>query len=238
MSGQIVKVILFYSKKSERSLEMKDIIDETGIDIDCVSVDSSEIRERVLSDTKYGIREVPSVLVLFSTGRHKVYTRRGLETWFGQLVANIKAEQERELREAKEAEAAAQRLAAELAVPVIAEKGIAMKQPVYQRRMAAPGRRTGPTARASSESDPDTIIQYGGSDGDLIDYGGDMMINNVDGDVDDSNDNNTSIQSGMSVGSVPHSVKKSGPTPSELAKKMMEMRDNIEEEVDANKPFM
>lgn len=85
----VVKAILFYSKYDKKSYKMKKTIDNIGIDIDTVCADNLEIRERLLDDTQYCIDQVPSVLLLYSSGQHKVYKKKGLDEWFQQLLQNI-----------------------------------------------------------------------------------------------------------------------------------------------------
>lgn len=217
MSGQIVKVVLFYSKKSDRSIDMKTIVDETGIDIDCVSVDSSEVRSRILEDTKYAIRIIPSILVLYSNERHKVYTKQSLDTWFNQLIENIKIEQAEENYRRQQAE-----IMAAQAVSFTPEKGIHEKTPFYQRRMAAPGKRA-PEVDVSSQQKLEVDADNGF---------GDISTS----DVTELSTSPSDSHSGM--GSTPHSIKTPGPKPADLAKKMMEMRESLGEAEEANKPFL
>ena len=85
----VIKAILFYSRRNAKSYKMKQVIDSVGADIETVSVDSVEVRDRLMEDEKYGIDEVPAVLLLYSSGQHKTYTNHGLDEWFGQLLQNI-----------------------------------------------------------------------------------------------------------------------------------------------------
>jgi hypothetical protein len=68
---------------------MKSVADKVGADLDYVSVDAQEIRERLLDDEKYFITQVPAVLVLYSNGNHKTYIGTQLDKWFAQLLQNI-----------------------------------------------------------------------------------------------------------------------------------------------------
>jgi len=92
----VIKAILFYSKRHKKSLQMKKIINNIGIDIESISVDAIEIRNRLLDDEKFGINKVPSVLVLYSSGLHKKYTGSNLDQWFDQLLQNIKKYQQQQ----------------------------------------------------------------------------------------------------------------------------------------------
>lgn len=219
--GTVVRVILFYSRKSPKSMEMKELIDETGIDIDSVCVDPAEIRERILQDTKYSVREVPSVLVFFSTKRHKLYAKKPLDTWFSQLMANIKLQQAQDALLAQQIEAEETRRAAEYAIPSISlsERGISEKNAghKYQRRMAPPGQRISQQMPTSEFSEETTSISEG----------------------DDESGDNPDLLSGMSTGgSIPHSVKKDGPNATELAKQMMQLRETIQDTEDSQRPFI
>ncbi len=69
---------------------MKKVIDGVGVDVETVSVDAQQVRERLQEDERYGIDQVPAVLVLYSSGQHKIYTMTSLDQWFDQLLQNIK----------------------------------------------------------------------------------------------------------------------------------------------------
>ena len=90
----VVKAILFYSKRDKKSCKMKKVAGEIGADLEYVSVDASDVRERLLDDEKYAIEEVPAVLVLYSTGQHKTYIGTKLDNWFTQLLQNIQLYQQ------------------------------------------------------------------------------------------------------------------------------------------------
>ena len=85
----VIKAILFYSKRDKKSLQMKKIIQELNADIDTVSVDSQRIRDMLLDDDRYNITVVPSILILYSSGQHKVMVADEMNTWFSELVSNI-----------------------------------------------------------------------------------------------------------------------------------------------------
>jgi hypothetical protein len=97
----VIKAILFYSKHDGKSVRMKEIIEELQADVDVVSVDSPEVRERLLEDEKFGIDEVPAILLLYSTGQHRVYVSDNLHSWFEKLLENI-TEYNRELQSVPE----------------------------------------------------------------------------------------------------------------------------------------
>ncbi|KKL16206.1 hypothetical protein LCGC14_2497900 [marine sediment metagenome] len=86
----VIKAILFYSKHDQKSFRMKKVIDGVGADIETISVDVLEVRERLQEDEKFGIDQVPAVLVLYSSGQHKTYITNSLDQWFDQLLQNIK----------------------------------------------------------------------------------------------------------------------------------------------------
>lgn len=97
----IVKVILFYSKHSSTSLEMKNMVDKFTIDIVNVCVDSKRVKEKLLNDEKYNIVQIPSILAFYippqekNRKKHlsklpfKVFSGKELVTWFNQLLNNI-----------------------------------------------------------------------------------------------------------------------------------------------------
>lgn len=90
--SSVIRAIFFYSRRNSKSIDIKQIIEELNIDIEAISVDNSTTRELLLSDTKYFIDQVPALLVLYSTGQHRVYTNDKLDTWLEQLIENVRQE--------------------------------------------------------------------------------------------------------------------------------------------------
>ncbi len=90
----VIKAILFYSKRDNKSFRMKKVIDSVGADIEAISVDVLEIRERLQEDENFGIEQVPTILILYSSGQHKTLTTGGLDQWFEQLLQNMQQVQQ------------------------------------------------------------------------------------------------------------------------------------------------
>lgn len=90
----VIRAILFYSKYDKKSMQMRRTVEDTGVDLETISVDSSKIRKLLLQDEEFGITEVPTVLVLFDNGDFKTYIRKALDNWFGELLTNIQTYQQ------------------------------------------------------------------------------------------------------------------------------------------------
>lgn len=86
---EISTVVYFYSKRNIKSLKLYKLINQLNVEIQTVNVDSSDIRERLLSDAKYKIKVVPSLLTVYDTGEFVVYTGEDLDAWVKQLVDNV-----------------------------------------------------------------------------------------------------------------------------------------------------
>lgn len=68
---------------------MREAIQNFNIDVETVSVDSAEIKERLLNDDQYGIDRVPAILIVYTTGQYKLYIDSLLDEWFIQLLQNV-----------------------------------------------------------------------------------------------------------------------------------------------------
>lgn len=90
----VIRAILFYSKYDKKSMQMRRTVEDTGVDLETISVDSSKIRKLLLQDEEFGITEVPTVLVLLDNGDFKTYIRKALDNWFGELLTNIQTYQQ------------------------------------------------------------------------------------------------------------------------------------------------
>lgn len=191
----IINAILFYSKKERKSFTIKKLIDEYNIDVETICVDNSEIKNMLLEDDKYNIKQVPTVLIMYSSGEHMVYKNKKLDRWLEELIYNVEL-----YKKQKE----------ETQTPYISE------QP---------------------------------SD---INNGYTNIINN---EQEDMSDNYNGAQQAMLtehiVGAKPiniesepintptmKEVKKPGLSASEIARKMEEQREKIDDDLDKNKPLI
>lgn len=85
----IVKALLFYSKYDRKSCEYRALIDQIEIDVQCISVDNERIKTALLSDSKYSITRVPTLLLLYSNGAHRTYIGAQLDIWFEKVLAEL-----------------------------------------------------------------------------------------------------------------------------------------------------
>jgi len=89
--SEVEQAILFYSRRNSKSIKLKRIIDSLGvIDIKTISVDSKKVKESLLQDKNYKIKEVPSVLVIYNNEEFIVLTGNELDYWFNQLIDNVR----------------------------------------------------------------------------------------------------------------------------------------------------
>jgi hypothetical protein len=166
-------------------------------------------------DSKYFIREVPSLIVFYDNRRHKVYVKEALDRWLSQVFDNAR----------RLAHEEAMRIASiPTPIPEITGNDITQKITPMNRPMSAPGK---PKATIESslplQQQQDEISQ---------EY---SEIGTVTEDTDDYQN-----ISGMGGGSVPAIAKKATLTvsPSELAKQMMAQRDSWSEKEESSRPFM
>jgi hypothetical protein len=93
MSG-INKAILFYSKYSKKSMNIKKFIQSSNVDITLIGVDSPEIRNALKQDNKYKIREVPTIITIHNNGIIQLYDGKNLDLWISDLENNLNQEEE------------------------------------------------------------------------------------------------------------------------------------------------
>lgn len=222
----VIKAILFYSKRDKKSLKMKNLIQQLNADIDTVSVDSQRVRDSLLDDDHYGIKVVPSILVLFSSGQHKVYIAEELDVWFGQLVTNIQNYN-------------TQQLAPPEQTPLMDPDDFeTYSQPDDGVPKAL--RRSGHTEEIrSSLAGPgrprsDTGIDGSGMGGGGISSAQSAMISEH---IRDANPT-IPITSDPNIQPTRKEVKKDTISAAELAKQMAEQREQFEEKVEENRPFL
>lgn len=199
----VTKVILFYSRHDTKSFEMKKVVDSMNIDIDTVCVDSSQIKELLIEDDKYGIDRVPAALIFYSGGEYRTYTGRNLDQWFKQLIENV------------------QQYITQI-----------HKQEQPTEEQFTPIMDTTPIRRTNSEN---VHMRPLPSPGTPIDGARQAMITEHIKDAPpgiDIYEDDPNIQPGRKE------VKKEGMSAAEVAKKIAEQREQHDEVVDSNKPFM
>lgn len=209
----VTKAILFYSKHDGKSFKMKQLLDSAGADIDTISVDSSDVRERLLEDDKYGIDQVPAVLILYSSGEHKTYTNKSLDAWVEQLIQNIQQYYQQQS---------------------VSQQEVTALEPVDG--VSKPLRR-GPTVASNempSSLPPPGKPRYDSDPTDGLSSARAAMINEHIRGAEPR----VQITSDPFVQPTRKEVKKDGVSAADLAKQMADQRDLYDEEVKANQPFI
>lgn len=222
----ISKAILFYSKKEAKSMRMKKIIDTLQADITTVSVDSSQVRQMLLDDDQYNIETIPSVLLIFSNGSHKVLENNNLDYWFAELIENIKKyhQQQQQQLEIQRQQLAPPELSLQPQetpidmiipqnVPKVLRRGPVHEDNIPSRSLPSPG-------RALEDDDDDAA---GVSTGDS------PMQQALA---------RQHIKSGEPTQVTKTIVKKDTVSPSELAKQMADQRKQLDESEEQNRPFI
>ena len=95
----ISTAVLFYSKQSQKSLYLKHELEQLDVTIEYVCVDKKIIRETLLENNCYGIREIPSLLLLYQNKEFNTLKGRDLDSWFYQLKENVMKLREQQLLE-------------------------------------------------------------------------------------------------------------------------------------------
>src|SRR3990172_10077379 len=87
----VSNVILFYSRKNNKSIEMKNTTEIIN-GFHAISLDSEKVRN-IINSSKFKIKKIPSIIVLYSSGQYKIYDGLKLDNWFEQLLDNISLQQ-------------------------------------------------------------------------------------------------------------------------------------------------
>lgn len=79
--------LFFWSKKATSSLYYKSIIIQNKLNINIISVDNTKVRD-LISNSKYPIKHIPSLLVI--TGNDfRLYSGENLKIWFDKFFETI-----------------------------------------------------------------------------------------------------------------------------------------------------
>jgi hypothetical protein len=217
----VIKGILFYSKHDIKSYKLKNMVTDMNIDIDTVCVDSKEIRDLLLQDDKYNITEVPSILLLYSSGHHKVYTGMLLEQWFTELLQNLqKISQPEPVIPPPESY-----------TPIDFDEPPQQNVPKALRRSHVNVQDTPQQLRP-----PGRVRQYDEDDG--LEVGGMGNLSGVQASLVNGHimREKPDFEEDTSTGS--KEIKKQGLSANEIAKQMQEFREKHDEQIDKDRPFM
>lgn len=225
----ISKAILFWSKKEGKSVRMKKIIDTLHADIETISVDSSQVRQLLLDDDRYSIEQIPSVLLLFTNGSHKVLEHSSLDQWFAELIENIKRyhqQQQQQLQMAEQIRQQAQPSPPELVLQD-QETPIDMIMP---QNVPKALRRT----PVSEDNMPNRPMPSPGK----------ALI--IDEEIYEPEPSDSPMQQALArehirtpeTKQVTKNIKTDAVSPSELAKQMADQRKQMEENEEQQRPFI
>jgi hypothetical protein len=89
-------VVVFYSNYYDKSVEIKEFFEKNHDNFRVLCVDNKEIREKILSDTTYGIKYVPSLLFLKEDGSMVIYEKETAIEYYNNLRESKKNDEERE----------------------------------------------------------------------------------------------------------------------------------------------
>ena len=222
----VIKAILFYSKHNKKSVRMNQVAKDINTDIESICVDSIEIRNRLLDDEKFDITEVPSVLILYSSGQHKVYASSNLDRWFEQLLQNIYQEQERQqmtMQPQPQPQPQTQ-------LPIDGN----IPKPL--RRKPIGGGNDIPTSLPSPGKprldQGTTSLSFGGSGMEGTGAQASMVQQHIR-----QPEPTVPIESQQPPQPTPKEVKSEGLSAKELARQMEEQREQFDEQIEQNRPF-
>jgi len=98
--------ILFYSKHSIKSIELKEYFIKNDVNFEYVNVDKKRIRNMLMEDNMYNIEEIPSILLIYKNNEYNCLYGNQLDKWTRELIQNIEyikkkqqEEYENEIRE-------------------------------------------------------------------------------------------------------------------------------------------
>jgi vacuolar-type H+-ATPase subunit F/Vma7 len=82
-------IILFYSQYSQSCIDLIKTLSSTTLDVRLLCIDKKKIKDHVLSDTRYQVRVVPTILVLHSDGNTEKYEEGAAGQWLIRLMNSM-----------------------------------------------------------------------------------------------------------------------------------------------------
>lgn len=86
--------LFFWSKKASSSLYYKSIIIQNKLNINIISVDNTKVRD-LISNSKYPIKHIPSLLVI-NGNDFRLYSGENLKIWFDKFFETIALDNQNE----------------------------------------------------------------------------------------------------------------------------------------------
>jgi hypothetical protein len=77
-------LVLFYSRFYEKSLEMKEFMEYLD-NVRILNVDNKNISDKIVNDTTYSIKHVPSILLLKEDGSVQLYEKESAISYYDSL---------------------------------------------------------------------------------------------------------------------------------------------------------
>lgn len=196
---------------------MKQVANDVVADLENICVDPTEIRNLLLNDEKFSITEVPSVLILYSSGQHRVYTGINLDKWFEQLLQNIHQYQEQQQQSQQHTQISVdpiQPINENVPKPLRRKPGGSGNIPT---NLPSPGRE-----KISGETNTDVVS---GAQAAIQEH-----IRQPEPDIP--------IDLQPSSVPVPHEVKSDGLSAKEIAKQMEDQREEFDDQIEQHRPFL
>ena len=79
-------VVVFYSNYYQKSVEIKDFfVNENGSNVRTLNVDNKNVREEILNDNTYGIKYVPTLLLLKEDGSMQIYEKEAAISYYEEM---------------------------------------------------------------------------------------------------------------------------------------------------------
>ena len=79
-------IVVFYSNYYQKSVEIKDfLVHENGSNVRTLNVDNKNVREEILNDNTYGIKYVPTLLLLKEDGSMQIYEKEAAISYYEEM---------------------------------------------------------------------------------------------------------------------------------------------------------
>lgn len=218
-SPQVMRSILFWNRKIKHSVQLRDAALALGTTMEFVCVTNSNKQIILENDL---IKWVPSLMLIYSTGKQHIIHGTELDSWFAQLVANINAyKQSLHVVEQQPIQFGA--VGGDDVHPILFSdqpKPFRTAQRV-DRPLSAPGKMRQSPSPPSQQSELSGIHS-------AISRG---YIAPPDTDSDDTT-------TGAPEQPIRKEVKQAGLSATEIAKQMADYRTAQDEEIENNRPFL
>ena len=78
-------LVVFYSRYFDKSIEIKEYLENNLDNVRTLNVDNKDVRDRILRDETYSIRYVPTILILKEDGSIEIFEKEAAINYYNSI---------------------------------------------------------------------------------------------------------------------------------------------------------